>query len=105
MKKIIAILLALAVVSMAFAQTVSIPNKLSTDPEITIDGGKMYWGFANSNFLRDEVTRKRESEALTMMSKRLPCRRRLILTYDEEEVISDKFGSIEVLLVWKWLLM
>jgi predicted AAA+ superfamily ATPase len=61
--------------------------------------------FQVSYFLRDEVTRKRESEALTMMSKRLPCRRRLILTYDEEEVISDKFGSIEVLLVWKWLLM
>lgn len=55
--------------------------------------------------LRDEATRKRESEALTMLPKRLPCRRRLILTYDEEEVISDKFGSIEVLPVWKWLLM
>lgn len=55
MKKIIAILLALAVVSMAFAQTVSISNKLSTDPEIEINGGANYWGFANSNFLRDEV--------------------------------------------------
>ena len=55
--------------------------------------------------LRDEATRKRESEALTMLPKRLSCRRRLILTYDEEEVISDKFGSIEVLPVWKWLLM
>ena len=55
MKKIIAILLALAVVSMAFAQTVSISNKLSTDPEIEINGSTTYWGFANSNFLRDEV--------------------------------------------------
>ena len=53
--------------------------------------------------LRDEETRKRESEALTLLSKRLPCRRRLILTYDEEDVITDKFGSIEVLPVWKWL--
>ncbi len=56
MKKIIAILLALAVVSMAFAQTVSISNKLSTDPEITINGGQTYWGFGpEGNFLRDEV--------------------------------------------------
>lgn len=55
MKKIVAILLALAVVSMAFAQTVSISNKLSTDPEITVDGNKFYWGFASDNFLRDQV--------------------------------------------------
>ena len=55
MKKIIAILLALAVVSMAFAQTVSISNTLSTGPEIEINGGANYWGFGNSNFLRDEV--------------------------------------------------
>jgi hypothetical protein len=55
MKNIIPILLALSVVSMAFAQTVSISNKLSTDPEIEINGGTKYWGFANSNILRDEV--------------------------------------------------
>ena len=55
MKKIIAILLALAVVSMAFAQSVSIKNTLSTQPEITIDGGNQYWGFANGNFLREQV--------------------------------------------------
>ena len=55
MKKIIAILLALAVVSMAFAQTVSISNTLSTDPTITVDGGSNYWGFGNSNILREQV--------------------------------------------------
>ncbi|MBO4438030.1 MAG: hypothetical protein J5798_01650 [Spirochaetaceae bacterium] len=55
MKKIIAILLALAVVSMAFAQTVSISNELSTDPFIEINGGTTYWGFANSNILREQV--------------------------------------------------
>ncbi len=55
MKKIIAILLALAVVSMAFAQTVSISNELSTDPYITINGGATYWGF-DSAFLTDKVT-------------------------------------------------
>ena len=60
MKKIIAILLALAVVSMAFAQTVSISNELSTDPTITINGGTTYWGF-DSAFLTDKVT----GEAIT----------------------------------------
>ena len=60
MKKIIAILLALAVVSMAFAQTVSISNTLSTDPTITINGGTTYWGF-DSAFLTDEV----KGEAIT----------------------------------------
>ncbi len=55
MKKIVAILLALAVVSMAFAQTVSISNKLSTSPTITINGGTSYWGFGDAALLRDEV--------------------------------------------------
>jgi len=55
MKKIVAILLALAVVSMAFAQSVSISNTLKTEPTITIDGGQYYWGFANNFALRDEV--------------------------------------------------
>jgi len=55
MKKIIAILLALAVVSMAFAQTVSVSNTLSTEPVITIDGGNHYWGFGGGNTLREEV--------------------------------------------------
>lgn len=54
--------------------------------------------------LRDEETRKRETEALQKLPHRLSCRRRLILTYDEEETISDKHGTIEVLPVWKWLL-
>ena len=53
--------------------------------------------------LRDEETRKRETEALGKLPNRLPCRRRLILTYDEEETISDKHGTIDVVPVWKWL--
>ena len=61
MKKIIAILLALAVVSMAFAQTVSIQNTVSTEPQVTIDGGNQYWGFANNFFLREQVV----GEAIT----------------------------------------
>lgn len=54
--------------------------------------------------LRDEETRKRETEALEKLSKRVPCRRRVILTYDEAETITDKWGIIEVIPTWKWLL-
>lgn len=55
--------------------------------------------------LRDEDTRKRETDALQKLAKRLPCRRRLILTYDEETIINDQHGTIQVMPVWKWLLM
>jgi predicted AAA+ superfamily ATPase len=54
--------------------------------------------------LRDEETRKRETEALQKLPNRLSCKRRLILTYDEEETINDKHGTIEVVPVWKWLI-
>jgi len=46
MKKIIAILLALAVVSMAFAQTVSMNNVLEARPVILINGGAGQWSWA-----------------------------------------------------------
>ena len=55
--------------------------------------------------LLDEETRKREVEALSKLPDHLPCSRRLILTYDEEESITDKYGSIEVIPAWKWLLV
>lgn len=54
--------------------------------------------------LREEETRKREIEALQKLGKRMPCRRRVVLTYDEEETITDKGGVIEVIPAWKWLL-
>lgn len=54
--------------------------------------------------LRDEETRKRETEALHKLPHHLPCSRRIILTYDEEETITDQHGIIEVVPVWKWLL-
>ena len=53
--------------------------------------------------LHDEDTRKREVEALQKFPKHLPCKQRLILTYDETESIIDQYGSIEVCPVWKWL--
>lgn len=54
--------------------------------------------------LRDKDTRKRETEALQKFSRRFPCCRQLILTYDEEENINGQHGTIEVIPVWKWLL-
>ena len=54
--------------------------------------------------LRDEDTREREIEALQKLPKRVPCSRRLILTYDEKETITDQFGTIEVVPAWEWLL-
>ena len=54
--------------------------------------------------LRNEDTRKRETEALQKLPRHLPCSRRIILTYDEEETITDQHGIIEVIPTWKWLL-
>lgn len=53
--------------------------------------------------LSDE-TFQREVEALIKLSKVLDCKRLLIITYDEEEVIEQDEYKIEVLPVWKWLL-
>ena len=54
--------------------------------------------------LRDEDTRKREIEALQKLPRRLSCARRIILTYDESDTITDDFGTIEVIPLWKWIL-
>ena len=54
--------------------------------------------------LHDKDTREREIEALQKLPRRLPCSRRIILTYDEEGTITDQHGTIEVAPVWKWLM-
>lgn len=54
--------------------------------------------------LRDEDTRKRELEALGKFAHRFNCRRRLVITYDEEGIVSDKVGEIEIVPCWKWML-
>lgn len=54
--------------------------------------------------IADFDTREREVGALSKLPKVQPCRRRIILTNDEEEVITDGYGQIEVMPVWKWLL-
>ena len=49
-------------------------------------------------------TENREVVALQKLPKALSCKRRIIITYDEEKIINDEFGKIEVLPCWKWLM-
>ena len=51
-----------------------------------------------------DTTENREVEALQKMPKGLSCKRRLIITYEEEKIIEDDYGTIEVIPCWKWLL-
>lgn len=50
-----------------------------------------------------DTTQSREVEALTKLPKVHSCKRRIILTYDQEDTIRDSFGEIEVIPLWKWL--
>ena len=54
--------------------------------------------------IADPETEKREKEPLEKLPNVHPCRRRIIITYDEEGTLTDKHGSIEVIPCWKWLL-
>ena len=53
---------------------------------------------------RSDTTEKREVEALQKLPKVLSCKRRVIITYDEEKAIEDEYGVIEVIPCWKWLI-
>ena len=54
--------------------------------------------------LNDEQTKEREAGALTKLPNVNPCNRRIIITYDEEGIMEDKHGRIEVIPCWKWML-
>ena len=54
--------------------------------------------------IKDEDTRKREVKALQAIEKVLPCKRRLMITYDEEDVWQLSSEGIEVVPLWRWLL-
>ena len=54
--------------------------------------------------IKDLDTYDREVGALTKIPKVLSCKKRLLITYDEQQTITDEFGEIEVVPVWKWLL-
>lgn len=53
---------------------------------------------------RSESTFAREVDALKKLPKVLSCNRRIIMTYDESDTITDSFGTIEVMPLWKWIL-
>ena len=55
--------------------------------------------------LTGEATREREVAALNKFPNVHPCKRRVIVTYDEEGCITDKYGTIEIVPCWKWLLV
>lgn len=51
-----------------------------------------------------EDTFSREVDALRKLPKALDCKRRIIITYDEESSIADEYGLIEVIPCWRWLM-
>ena len=51
-----------------------------------------------------DVTQNREVQALTKFSQVYDCKRRLILTYDQEGVIEDSYGNVEVIPLWKFIM-
>ena len=54
--------------------------------------------------LSDAETFEREINALIKMSSVLPCRRLLVITRDEEDILNIDGKTIEVIPIWKWLL-
>ena len=54
--------------------------------------------------IADHTARQRELSAFKSLPQRLPCSKRVVLTYDEEETINYNGLKIEVLPIWKWLL-
>ena len=54
------------------------------------------------NLSHSDGTYEREVSALKKLPSALDCKRRLIITYDEEATIEDNNGKIEVLPYWKW---
>lgn len=51
-----------------------------------------------------DATQSREVQALTKFTHVYDCKRRIILTYEQESVIEDSFGHIEVIPLWKWMI-
>lgn len=54
--------------------------------------------------IKEQDTYDREVGALSKLPNYYPCRRRVIVTFDEKNSITDKHGTIEVVPCWKWLL-
>lgn len=54
--------------------------------------------------LQDQETRERELQALTKISKRVECKRRIVVTFDEEGAFEDSKGKIDIIAGWRFLL-
>ena len=54
--------------------------------------------------IADPETLQREKAALEKLPNVHSCSRRVIITYDEEDTLTDKHGTIEVIPCWKWML-
>ncbi len=52
----------------------------------------------------DLETRKRETSALVKLNAFRPLKRSLIITYNEENLITVNGQTIEVVPVWRWML-
>lgn len=59
---------------------------------------------ASYSLTGSDSTYDREIDALKKIPNALECSRRVILTYDEFDTITDDFGTIEVMPLWKWIL-
>ena len=59
---------------------------------------------ASYSISQADSTYDREVDALKKLPNVLACDRRVILTYDESDTITDEFGTIEVMPLWKWIL-
>ena len=53
--------------------------------------------------INDAETRKRETKALIQFAKHIELKQMLIITRDEEDIISENGVSIEIIPVWKWV--
>ena len=59
---------------------------------------------ASYSFTGSDSTYDREVDALKKIPNALECNRRVILTYDEFDTVTDEFGTIEVMPLWNWIL-
>lgn len=51
-----------------------------------------------------ESTYEREVMALQKLPAVLSCRKRFVITFDEEQIIKDDHGEIQIIPYWKWCL-
>lgn len=60
---------------------------------------------ASYSIAQSAETFEREIKALKKLPNVLVCKRRIVLTNDESGTVEDDFGTIEIMPVWRWLLL